>query len=137
MGHADWAPTSAGTAGRCTVKICRQKFRRHFHLSKMTTNRCQLTKRSSFVTTGSPPRFQFSMPITGATTVSSSGSDDNVVIKISHGIVVKMTTKIFTVWCTPPLTFSPLPSPPFSFLPISGSGLQGRVKGRPGIGPGI
>ena len=38
------------------------------------------------------------MPITWVTTVSSSGSDDNVVIKISHGIVVKMTTKIFTVW---------------------------------------
>ena len=29
--------------------------------------------------------------------VSSSDSDDNVVIKISHGIVVKMTTNIFTV----------------------------------------
>ena len=33
------------------------------------------------------------------TTESSSRSDDNVVIKISHGIVVKMTTRIFTVQC--------------------------------------
>ena len=38
------------------------------------------------------------MLITWVTTVSSSGSDDNVMIKISHGIVVKMTTKIFTVF---------------------------------------
>ena len=37
------------------------------------------------------------MLITRVTIVSSGGSDDNVVIKISHGIVVKMTTKIFTV----------------------------------------
>ena len=37
------------------------------------------------------------MLITWVTTVSSSGRDDNVVIKISHGIVVKVTTKIFTV----------------------------------------
>ena len=37
------------------------------------------------------------MLITWVTTVSSSGSDGNVVIKISHGIVFKMTTKIFTV----------------------------------------
>ena len=37
------------------------------------------------------------MLITWVTTVSSTGSDDNVVIKISHGVVVKMTTKIFTV----------------------------------------
>ena len=29
--------------------------------------------------------------------MSSSGSDDNVAMKISPGIVVKMTTKIFTV----------------------------------------
>ena len=37
------------------------------------------------------------MLITWVTTVSSSGRDDNAVIKISHGMVVKMTTKIFTV----------------------------------------
>ena len=42
-------------------------------------------------------RFKFPMLITWVTTVSSSGRYDNVVIKISHGIVVKMTTKIFTV----------------------------------------
>ena len=39
------------------------------------------------------------MLITSVTTESSRDSDDNVVIKISHGIiVVKMTTKIFTVY---------------------------------------
>ena len=37
------------------------------------------------------------MLITWVTTLSSSGRDDNVGIKISRGIVVKMTTKIFTV----------------------------------------
>ena len=37
------------------------------------------------------------MLITWVTTMSSSGRDDNVRIKISRGIVVKMTTKIFTV----------------------------------------
>ena len=37
------------------------------------------------------------MLITWVTTVSSSGSDDNVLIKISNGIGVKMTTNIFTV----------------------------------------
>ena len=63
----------------------------------MTTKPCQLTTRSSFVTTDSSRTFKFPMLITWVTTVSSSGSDDNVVIKISHGIVVKMTTKIFTV----------------------------------------
>ena len=62
----------------------------------MTTNPCQLTVRSSFVTTDSSRRFKFPMLITWVTTASSSGRDDNVVIKISHGIVVKMTTKIFT-----------------------------------------
>ena len=94
-----------------TVKICRHlttKILTTFSSeNKMTTNPCQLTTRSSFVTTDSSPRFQFPMLITWVTTVSSSGSDDNVVIKISHGIVVKMTTKIFTVnksnlglvWC--------------------------------------
>ena len=37
------------------------------------------------------------MLITWVTTVSSSGRHDNVGIKISRGIVVKMTIKIFTV----------------------------------------
>ena len=37
------------------------------------------------------------MLITWVTTKPSSGSDDNVVMNISHGIVVKMTNKIFTV----------------------------------------
>ena len=54
----------------------------------MTTDPCQFTTRSSLVTTDSSRRFQFLMLITWVTTVSSSGSDDNVVIKISHGIVV-------------------------------------------------
>ena len=61
------------------------------------TNPCQLTTRAPFLTTDSSPRFHFPMLITWVTTVSSSSSDDNVVIKISHGIVVNMTTKIFTV----------------------------------------
>ena len=65
----------------------------------MKTNPCQLTTRSSFVTTDSSRRLQFPMLITWVTTESSSGSDDNVVMKISHGIVVKMTNKIFTVYC--------------------------------------
>ena len=64
----------------------------------MTTNPCQLTTRSSFVTTDSSRRFQFPMLLTWVTTESSSGSDDNVVIKFRHDIVVKMTTKIFTVY---------------------------------------
>ena len=61
------------------------------------TNPCQLTTRSSFVTTDSSRRFKFPMLITWEATVSSSGRDDSVGINISHGIVVKMTTKIFTV----------------------------------------
>ena len=61
------------------------------------TNPCQLTTRSSFVTTDSSRRFKFPMLITWVTTVSSSDRDDNVGIKISHGVVVKMMTKIFTV----------------------------------------
>ena len=49
------------------------------------------------MTTDSSRRFKFPVLIIWVTTVSSSASDDNVGIKISHGIVVKMTTKIFTV----------------------------------------
>ena len=61
------------------------------------TNPCQLTTRAPFLTTDSSPRFGFPMLITWLTTVSSNGTeDDNVEIKISHGIVVKMTTMIST-----------------------------------------
>ena len=49
------------------------------------------------------------MLVTWVTTVSSSGRDDNVVIKISHGIVVKMTTKIFTVCRVLPFPAVPCP----------------------------
>ena len=65
-----------------------KKMAPHDLMRVLTTKPCQLTTRSSFVTNDSSRRFQFPMLTTWVTTVSSSGSDDSVVIKISHGIVV-------------------------------------------------